>query len=168
MGTPGGDNAPLIDMTNQRAPPEIHTPTLMSPPRSKTPPTVTGKRSHSHVVGANGASRSGSEPVSAVALNKALQQMDDAGRRSMTPQGSPSRKRQRVYGGDNRFIPNRSGQDLQASYSLLDDDGSPATPSKALKKGAPSDLHFQKRDANRTYSSLLRSEMFDSRWNVVK
>lgn len=140
------------------------TPTLLSPPRSKTPPTITGKRSHSHVAsGAAAANRAGSsEPVSANALNKALQHIDGTGRRrDSTPTASPSRKRQRVYTGDTRFIPNRSGQDLQASYSLLDDEGSPASPSRAHKKVSSNELQLQKRDANRTYSSLLRSEMFD-------
>ena len=44
---------------------------------------------------------------------------------------------------DSRFIPNRAGQDLQASYNLLHDDGSPATPSKA-KRTPHNELHFQK------------------------
>lgn len=138
-------------------------PTLMSPPRSKTPPTVTGKRSHSEAqtaAGNTGASRSGSEPVSAIALNKALKEVEQSSqRRISTPAPSPSRKRQKVQAGD-RFIPNRAGQDLSASYNLLHEDGSPATPSK-LNRKATGDLHFQKRDANRTYSSILRSEMFD-------
>jgi len=79
-----------------------------------------------------------------------------------------------------RFIPNRSGQDLQASFSLLHDEGSPATPSRANKR-TPNELHFQRseclphlnavgftnmlgkaEEANRTYSTLLRSEMFES------
>ncbi|KAI7565641.1 WD40 repeat-like protein, partial [Hortaea werneckii] len=95
------------------------------------------------------------------ALNKALQQVEEAGRpRSITPSGSPSRKRQKVQsGGGDRFIPNRAGQDLQASYSLLHEEGSPATPSKS-RKGI-GELQSQKREANRTYSSLLRSEMFN-------
>ncbi|KAK5111121.1 hypothetical protein LTR62_005320 [Meristemomyces frigidus] len=140
---------------------DLPNPTLISPPRSKTPPTVIGKRSHSERA-ANGANRSGSEPVSAQALNKALQQVEESGRpRSITPSGSPSRKRQKMQVGGDRFIPNRAGQDLQASYSLLHADGSPATPSRGHRK-APSDLHFQKREANRTYSNLLRSEMFDN------
>lgn len=138
------------------------TPTPLSPPRSKTPPTVIGKRPHSETQAAagNGAMRSGSEPVSAVALNKALENVERSGqRRVSTPTASPSRKRQKVKAGD-RFIPNRAGQDLSASYNLLHEDGSPATPSKL--RNAPSDLHFQKREANRQYSSILRSEMFDN------
>jgi hypothetical protein len=42
-----------------------------------------------------------------------------------------------------RFIPNRAGQDLQASFNLLHDDGSPATPSKS-KRTPHNELHFQK------------------------
>lgn len=43
-----------------------------------------------------------------------------------------------------RFIPNREGQDLQASYSLLHEDGCPTTPSKAKKRAPHGELHFQK------------------------
>ncbi|KAK3686891.1 substrate-specific activator of APC-dependent proteolysis [Vermiconidia calcicola] len=146
---------------------DAQTPVLMSPPRSKTPPTITGKRTHSdrNATDTGRSLRSGSEPVSATALNKALQQVDDTSRaRSITPSGSPSRKRPKlqVGGGSDRFIPNRSGQDLQASYNLLHDDGSPATPSRGHKKIYSSELNFQTRDANRTYSNILRSEMFDN------
>jgi len=165
MGSPSAEAQPLIDTTDLEShQQDVQTPILLSPPRSKTPPTVIGKRTHSdrHATATRGVNRGDSEPVSATALNKALQQVEDVGRsRSITPSGSPSRKRQKVQGGGDRFIPNRSGQDLQASYSLLHDDGSPATPSRANKKTL-GDLHFQKRDANRTYSNLLRSEMFDS------
>lgn len=43
-----------------------------------------------------------------------------------------------------RFIPNREGQDLQASFSLLHDESSPATPSKLKKRTPHGELHFQK------------------------
>lgn len=43
-----------------------------------------------------------------------------------------------------RFIPNRSGQDFPASFSLLHEDGSPATPSKSAKRTPHNELHFQK------------------------
>lgn len=43
-----------------------------------------------------------------------------------------------------RFIPTRSGQDLQAGFSLLHEDGSPATPSKQKKRTPHGELHFQK------------------------
>lgn len=42
-----------------------------------------------------------------------------------------------------RFIPSRSGQDLQASFSLLHDEGSPASPSR--RRPTPhGELHFQR------------------------
>ncbi|KAM0717650.1 hypothetical protein Q7P37_007502 [Cladosporium fusiforme] len=118
---------------------DVHTPAMLSPPRSKTPPTIHGKRTHSRnqSTSANVTTRSGSGPVNPTALNKALKHMEDSGRRrDLTPVGSPQRKRQKTFAGDHRFIPNRSGQDLQASYSLLDDEGSPATPSRSNKKVA--------------------------------
>ena len=43
-----------------------------------------------------------------------------------------------------RFIPNREGQDLQASFSLLHEDASPSTPSKAKRRPANGELHFQR------------------------
>jgi cell division cycle 20-like protein 1 (cofactor of APC complex) len=75
------------------------------------------------------------------------------------------------------FIPNRSGQDLTASFNLLHDEASPATPSKS-KRTPHNELHFQKskqrrsplcdstdmpiaEEANRTYSAVLRQEMFE-------
>ncbi|PHH58731.1 hypothetical protein CDD81_4736 [Ophiocordyceps australis] len=74
---------------------------------------------------------------------------------------SPHRKRQRING--DRFIPSRSGQDLQASFSLLHEDASPASPSKQKKRTPHGELHFQKtEEANRTFSTLLRAELFDS------
>jgi hypothetical protein len=46
------------------------------------------------------------------------------------------------------FIPNREGQDLQASFSLLHDDGSPSTPSSRTKRRpANGELHFQKSES---------------------
>ncbi|KAF8422403.1 WD40-repeat-containing domain protein [Tirmania nivea] len=76
-----------------------------------------------------------------------------------TPAPSPSRKRQRIYG--DRFIPNRDGVDLQASYSLLHAEGSPSSPTKAKKKVQSGELQYQKaEEANRTFSTLLRAELF--------
>ncbi|KJZ75660.1 hypothetical protein HIM_04817 [Hirsutella minnesotensis 3608] len=81
--------------------------------------------------------------------------------RESTPGASPHRKRQRING--DRFIPSRSGQDLQASFSLLHEDGSPATPSRQKKRTPHGELHFQKtEEANRTFSTLLRAELFES------
>lgn len=51
-----------------------------------------------------------------------------------------------------RFIPNREGQDLQASYSLLHEDGCPTTPSKVKKRAPHGELHFQKSKPGCTYS----------------
>lgn len=131
------------------------TPTLISPPHTKTPPTD----STTHASDARRISKS-IEPVDSAALNKALQSLEGARQREHTPGASPSRKRQRVYG--DRFIPNREGRDLQAGYSLLHDDASPAAPSKTKKRTPHNELHFQKtEESNRTFSTILRSEMFD-------
>ncbi|KAK7612284.1 WD40-repeat-containing domain protein [Phyllosticta paracitricarpa] len=139
-------------------PDQTHTPSLISPPESKTPPTQRAKRNLTSG-GAHG-NGTASEAIDASALTKALERFETAGRREHTPTGSPSRKRQRVYA--DRFIPNRSGQDFPASFSLMHEDGSPATPSKSTKRTPHNDIHFQKtEEANRTFSSLLRSEMFD-------
>ncbi|KAF1984282.1 putative cell cycle regulatory protein [Aulographum hederae CBS 113979] len=133
---------------------DTQSPSLLSPPETKTPPTVTRKRTQE----SNGVRSS--EAVDPDALSRALERFDSAGRRrEPTPTASPSRKRPRLHGGD-RFIPNRSGQDLQASFSLLPDE-SPATPSRSVKRTSH-DLNFQRtEEANRTYSDLLRSEMFE-------
>jgi hypothetical protein len=56
---------------------------------------------------------------------------------------------------NNRFIPNREGQDLQAGFSLLHDDGSPATPSKQKKRAPHGELHFQKSMFNIASQSVL-------------
>ncbi|KAL8991107.1 MAG: hypothetical protein Q9177_000395 [Variospora cf. flavescens] len=131
-----------------------------------------------HLGGANGHDREGSEPVDPGALSRALQGVERAARsRERTPVGSPSRKRQRIYG--DRFIPNRDGRDLQASFSLIPDNNSPATPFKAKKRTPHGELHFQRskpsswtlltevlanpgtdEEANRTFSNLLQSEIF--------
>jgi cell division cycle 20-like protein 1, cofactor of APC complex len=82
--------------------------------------------------------------------------------RAPTPGRSPSRKRQKLLYSD-RFIPNRDGQDLQASYSLLHEEGSPTTPSRSRKKAPHGELHFQRtEEANRTYSKVLRNEIMGS------
>lgn len=137
---------------------------MVSPPGTRTPPSrpikntlsfpeTTGNRSHF---------RNASDAVDPVALASALKDYDEAGRRrERTPGTSPSRKRQRVYG--DRFIPNREGQDLQATYSLLGEDGCPSTPSRTKKRAPHGELHFQRtEEANRTYSRVLRSELFGS------
>ncbi|KAI3543961.1 WD repeat domain-containing protein [Colletotrichum costaricense] len=89
-----------------------------------------------------------------------LREMHHRSQRESTPGASPHRKRQRING--DRFIPTRTGQDLQASFNLLHEDGSPATPSKQKKRTPHGELHFQKtEEANRTFSTLLRAELFE-------
>ncbi|KAI9902914.1 hypothetical protein N3K66_002266 [Trichothecium roseum] len=100
-------------------------------------------------------------PFNAEALDSALVKELERPQRESTPSASPSRKRQRING--DRFIPTRSGQDLQASFSLLHEDASPATPPKQKKRTPHGELHFQKtEEANRTFSSLLRAELFEN------
>ncbi|XMA08151.1 hypothetical protein WAI453_000942 [Rhynchosporium graminicola] len=162
--SPGISRAHVAKSSNS-----LNTTIVATPPRSATPPPAIERRRsdrkpveeiarHSRASGTPGA-----DAVDPSALSKALlREFEDAGRpRDVTPGGSPSRKRQRVYG--DRFIPNREGQDLQASFSLLHDDGSPATPSKQKKRTPHGELHFQKtEEANRTFSTLLRHEIFDT------
>ena len=69
---------------------------LTSPPGIKTPPPASGNRIHAN---GNNKERAVSEAIDAGALSKALKDFEEAGRaRERTPGGSPSRKRQRVYG----------------------------------------------------------------------
>ncbi|OQD76849.1 hypothetical protein PENDEC_c003G05674 [Penicillium decumbens] len=135
---------------------------IASPPGSTTPPSMPTKRTifYPDNLGNRPEASEGSEPIDASALAKALKDYGEAGtRRERTPGTSPHRKRQRVYG--DRFIPNRDGQDLQATYSLLHEDGCPSTPSKSKRRAPHSELHFQKtEEANRTFSRVLRSELF--------
>ncbi|MCJ1395745.1 substrate-specific activator of APC-dependent proteolysis [Xylographa bjoerkii] len=142
---------------------EHYTPTLVSPPDTTTPPYATiGKRNHSNGEALNGPRREGSEAIDAAALSDKLKEFkDDLRAREVTPSGSPSRKRPRLYA--DRFIPDRNGQDLQANFSLLPDEVSPTTPSRAKRRPANGELHFQKtEEANRTYSNVLRNELFDT------
>lgn len=78
---------------------ESRSPALVSPPDIKTPPLFTGKRNHLSGSLAHGKDRAGSEPIDPSALSKALKDFEEAGNvRERTPGGSPSRKRQRIYG----------------------------------------------------------------------
>ena len=132
----------LITSTLSHTIENINTPPIISPPRSKTPPLAITKRNAVNGQMA-GHERAASESLDPVVLSRALKEFEDGGRqRERTPGGSPSRKKQKVYG--DRFIPNREGQDLQASFSLLHDDGSPATPPRAKKRTPHGELHFQK------------------------
>lgn len=85
----------------------LNTPPVATPPRSTTPPIVGEKRkSDRKVMADNSAQRGratgtpGADAIDPNALSKALlKEFEDAGKtRDITPGGSPSRKRQRVYG----------------------------------------------------------------------
>ncbi|KAI0472173.1 WD domain-containing protein [Xylariaceae sp. FL0804] len=166
VGMPQPSKRPANDTTN----PAVRTPSRATPP----PPSDRGRlqaRGHNlenHNRLSKGARHSGrfmerasSGGVDPESLSRALSREFSADRRDSTPGASPSRKRQRING--DRFIPSRSGQDLQASFSLLHEEGSPASPSKQKKARTPhGDIHFQRtEEANRTYSTLLRNEMFE-------
>ena len=78
-----------------------HTPSLTTPPRSKTPPTVTTRRTRQSLGNGEGPSglRADLEAIEADALSRRLRESENGGRqRETTPGRSPSRKRQRVYG----------------------------------------------------------------------
>jgi cell division cycle 20-like protein 1 (cofactor of APC complex) len=83
----------------------LSTPPVNTPPGAKTPPTAAEKRRMDRSANVDSGTRTERSKTldSAVdpnALSKALQkEFEDAGRsRDVTPGGSPSRKRQRVYG----------------------------------------------------------------------
>jgi hypothetical protein len=70
-----------------------------SPPGATTPPATVGKRAHTNGSGLEAKEMRVSEAVDADALSKALKEFEEGSRsREKTPSGSPSRKRQRVYG----------------------------------------------------------------------
>lgn len=74
-----------------------------------------------------------------------------------SPTRSLPRKKSRQQYGD-RFIPNRHGINLQAAFSLVKDEVS--KPSKA-RINVATEISVQKtEDANRTFSTLLKSEIF--------
>ncbi|KAL8704686.1 MAG: hypothetical protein Q9201_002180 [Fulgogasparrea decipioides] len=125
-----------------------------------TAPSTSRKRSK--LTGVNGHHRAESEPVDPLALSTALHNLEHrVPSRERTPLGSPSRKRQRMYGYGDRFIPQREGRDLHAAFNLLPDLNSPATPSKSKKRIPHGELHFQRtEEANRTYENVVRSELF--------
>jgi cell division cycle 20-like protein 1 (cofactor of APC complex) len=77
----------------------LNTPPVATPPRSVTPPPQAEKRKSDRKTTEEGV-RSSADVMDPNALNKALmKEFDDAGRhRDITPGGSPSRKRQRLYG----------------------------------------------------------------------
>lgn len=78
---------------------DLRSPDLASSPLIKTPPLVTGKRNHLNGSLAHAKERADSEPIDPGALSKVLKEFEEAGNmRERTPGGSPSRKRQRIYG----------------------------------------------------------------------
>ena len=84
----------------------ISTPPVDTPSHRATPPPATVKRASERTTNreSNGQSDRGAgmpnnDAIDPSALSKALKDFEDAGRhRDITPGGSPSRKRQRVYG----------------------------------------------------------------------
>lgn len=84
----------------------LNTPPIGTPPRGRTPPPAT-KRASERSMAVEGGAQSGrgssslkNDAIDPTQLSKALlREFEDAGRqRDVTPGGSPSRKRQRVYG----------------------------------------------------------------------
>lgn len=94
----------LFEVTNSVEAPldRIQTPDSNTPPRSKTPPTITTRttrRSLGNVEIGSSSRQEASEAMEADALSRRLKELENAGRqRERTPGRSPSRKRQRVYG----------------------------------------------------------------------
>ncbi|KAI4260070.1 MAG: hypothetical protein LQ352_000449 [Teloschistes flavicans] len=133
-------------------------PSLDGPAYSDTHTSIT--RKHSELTATNGHHRSESEPIDPAALTQALHHVEHGVRsRERTLLGSPSRKRQRVYG--DRFIPQREGRDLHAAFNLLPDLNPPTTPSRSKKRIPHGELHFQRNEeATRTFENVMRSELF--------
>ncbi|KAK4645579.1 substrate-specific activator of APC-dependent proteolysis [Podospora bellae-mahoneyi] len=164
MGINGDvSNGAALSPTMKRPIQESHNSAAASPRLSTPPPP--GERlkvEPSHVGSSrNGRLSSRSTDIGLDAVDHALRREIGRQHRESTPGASPSRKRQRING--DRFIPTRSGQDLQASFSLLHEDGSPATPSRQKKRTPHGELHYQRtEEANRTFSRLLRTELFEN------
>ena len=78
---------------------ERHTPTFASPPDTTSPPfMVTSKRNQSNGDNLSTREREGSEAVDANLLSERLKEFKEGARsREITPSGSPSRKRPRLY-----------------------------------------------------------------------
>ncbi|KAI1367498.1 WD40-repeat-containing domain protein [Xylaria arbuscula] len=147
---------------------DSNSPLARSPSRRSTPPVL--DRPHLHP-SSKGTHRSGRSTARASTggvdprdLSRVLSRELSGDRRDSAPAASPHRKKKRRLdqSGMNvdRFIPSRTGQDLAASYSLLDD--APASPSR--KKPIPhGELNIQKtEEANDRYKHLLRTEMFEN------
>ncbi|KAK4177486.1 putative fizzy-related protein [Triangularia setosa] len=163
MGVNGDvSNGAALSPTMKRPIQESHSAVGASPRLSTPPPQSERLRVEPSHAGSsrNGRLSSRSTDIGLDAVDSALRREIGRQHRESTPGASPSRKRQRING--DRFIPTRSGQDLQASFSLLHEDGSPATPSRQKKRTPHGELHYQRtEEANRTFSTLLRAELFE-------
>ncbi|KAK3378330.1 WD domain-containing protein [Podospora didyma] len=160
----GGVSAAL-----KRPVPNSESPTIVSPSRISTPPPPSDRLrlepknmdSRTGRLSSRSSDMGRLSGLDADAVDSALRRELGRQQREGTPGASPHRKRQRING--DRFIPTRSGQDLQAGFSLLHEDGSPATPSRQKKRTPHGELHFQKtEEANRVFSTLLRAELFEN------
>ncbi|KAK4657983.1 substrate-specific activator of APC-dependent proteolysis [Podospora pseudocomata] len=164
MGINGDvSNGAALSPTMKRPIQESHSSAAASPRLSTPPPPGERLKVEPSHAGSlrNGRSSSRSTDIGLDAVDHALRREIGRQHRESTPGASPSRKRQRING--DRFIPTRSGQDLQASFSLLHEDGSPATPSRQKKRTPHGELHYQRtEEANRTFSRLLRTELFEN------
>jgi cell division cycle 20-like protein 1 (cofactor of APC complex) len=88
------DDNPHTMPTTEQVADDARTPSLISPPESKTPPTATHKRNQTEF-----AQDRNSEPVDPSQLSKALEKFEQAGRaRERPPTKSPRHKRQRTWG----------------------------------------------------------------------
>ena len=140
----------------QSASEQLSTPSLISPPITKTPPTDSAQ--------SGGRLRRGiqrnSEPIDPQGLSQALNKLERGGReREHTPGSSPNRKRPRVYG--DRFIPNREGRDYSSGFNLLHEDASPATPSKSKKRPSNNEINFQKSEYCHGFTSSCHTNSYD-------
>ncbi|KAI0396169.1 WD40-repeat-containing domain protein [Xylariaceae sp. FL0594] len=161
----------LVPLSSKRPAIDVDGPRVPSPSRMGSPPPPPDRqrlhdRSNLDRASSKGSRHSGRftdrisiNGVDPELLSRRLSRDIDADRRDSASAASPSGKRRRING--DRFIPSRSGQDLQASYSLLHDESSPT--SRSRKKRIPhGELQFQKtEEANRTFSHLLRAELFE-------
>ncbi|KAM7188312.1 Quinonprotein alcohol dehydrogenase-like superfamily [Naviculisporaceae sp. PSN 640] len=162
MGVNGEGKRPAESFSSLKRGVETNSPSISTPGTGLSTPSVPEK---TRLEARQGDGRSGRQTrysgLDPDAVDNALRRELSRQQRESTPGQSPHRKRQRING--DRFIPSRSGQDLQASFSLLHEDGSPATPSRQKKRTPHGELHFQKtEEANRTFSSLLRAELFEN------
>ncbi|KAK4195811.1 putative fizzy-related protein [Triangularia verruculosa] len=164
MGVNGDvSNGAALSPTMKRPIQEPHSPAGANPRLSTPPPQSERLRVEPAHAGSSrhGRMSSRSTDIGLDAVDSALRREIGRQHRESTPGASPSRKRQRING--DRFIPTRSGQDLQASFSLLHEEGSPATPSRQKKRPPHGELHYQRtEEANRTFSTLLRAELFEN------